>query len=257
MAKKRKQEILLSIGFFVLLVLAWQLFTMKFDSVLIPSSLGTVRAVIELIFEAQTWKSFWLSNQSLAIGFLLSIVVGVIIGLVIGRVAWMERVLDPWLDFLLVLPMAMMMPVIIMTLGFSLSARVLIVFLFAVPVVIINTRAGIREVSPELIDMARVFGANEFHLWRHILIKASAPVMWSGFRSGLARAISGMVLSELLLVAVGVGMMFQIFQGQFDPDKTFGLVALLVAESLFLLKVLRLIERRAIPWFYIDKFQVH
>jgi len=252
---RRKQEIVLSFGLLIAFFVAWHLFTIIFDSVLIPTSIGTGRAAVELIFEIQTWRSFWLSNQSLAIGFVLAIAVGVVIGLIIGRVAWMERGLDPWLDFLLVLPMAMIMPVIIMAVGFSLSARVLVVFLFAVPVVIVNTRAGIREVPPELIDMARVFGANEFDLWKQILIKSAAPVMWTGFRIGLSRGISGMVLSELLLVAVGVGMMFQVFQGAFEPDKTFGLVALLIVESLLLLKVLRLVEHRAIPWFHIDKFQ--
>ena len=75
-------------------------------------------------------------------------------------------------------------------------------------------------------------------------------MIWSGLRAGMARAISGMVLSELLLISVGIGTMFQTFQGQFNPEKTFGLVAILVAESLLILKVMALLERRSIPWFY-------
>jgi ABC-type nitrate/sulfonate/bicarbonate transport system permease component len=59
-----------------------------------------------------------------------------------------------------------------------------------------------------------------------------------------------MVLSELLLISVGIGTLFQTFQGEFNPEKTFGLVAILVAESLLILKVMALIERRSIPWFY-------
>jgi NitT/TauT family transport system permease protein len=66
----------------------------------------------------------------------------------------------------------------------------------------------------------------------------------------MARAISGMVLSELLLVSVGIDTLFQTFQGEFNPEKTFGLVAILIAESLLILKVMALLERRAIPWFY-------
>jgi NitT/TauT family transport system permease protein len=75
-------------------------------------------------------------------------------------------------------------------------------------------------------------------------------MIWSGLRAGMARAISGMVLSELLLISVGIGTLFQTFQGEFNPEKTFGLVAILVAESLLILKVMALIERRSIPWFY-------
>jgi NitT/TauT family transport system permease protein len=243
--------------FLIGFLIAWEVFTGFYNSVLIPSPAGTARATVELLFEAQTWESFWLSNQSLAIGFVLAVSVGVVVGLIIGRVAWMEKVLDPWLGFLLVLPMSMLMPIIIMTLGFSLTARVLVVFLFSVPVIIVNTRAGIREVPAELIEMGRVFGASELDLWKQIFVKSAAPAMWTGFRSGLARAITGMVLGELLLVAVGIGMLFQLFQGEFNPDRTFGLVALLIAESLILLKVLRIVERRMVPWLQVDKFENH
>lgn len=253
MLKNKIKNASISMVFFIFVVLAWQLFISVYDSVLIPSTMGTVRAAFELLLEARTWEAFWISNQSLALGFGVSAVVGITLGFLIGRVAKLERIIDPWLDFLLVLPLAMILPVVIMSIGFSLLSRVLIVCLFAIPVIIINTRAGLRQVSPELIDMARVFGANEYNLWKKILIKGSAPMIWVGLRSGLGRAISGMVLSELLLIAVGIGMLFQIFQGNFDPERTFGLVALLVIESLLLLKLLSYVERRAIPWFYIKK----
>lgn len=242
-------------GFFVLFVIAWYLFAESINSVLIPTPLNTFAALIKLIFEGATWKAFWLSNQSLLIGFFLAVVVGVVIGLMIGRVQWMEQAFNPWLTLLLVLPMSMMMPMIIMAFGFSLAARVFIVFIFAMPTIIVNTRAGIREVPQELIEMGRVFGANEVDLWRHILVKSAAPSMWAGIRIGLGRSITGMMLGELLLVAVGIGVLFKVFQGQFDPDKTFGLVGLLIAESLILMKICRSIERRLIPWFYVSKFE--
>ena len=74
------------------------------------------------------------------------------------RFKWLERALDPWLDFLLVIPIAMIMPFVILTMGFSLTSRCLIVCLFTFPIIVINTRAGLRQVSTELIDMAQVFG---------------------------------------------------------------------------------------------------
>lgn len=249
----KMKKYLPSLGFLIFLILAWQLFKRTYDSILIPSTSGMVRAFFTLLLDGSTWKSFWISNQSLALGFFISAVVGVTTGLLIGRLAWLERAVDPWLDFLLVVPMAMIMPALIMAMGFSLSSRVLIVCFFTVPVIVINTQAGLKQVSSELVDMAHVFGANEYKLWVKILIKGAAPMVWAGLRSGLGRAISGMVLSELLLSAVGIGILFQTFQGNFDPEMTFGLVAMLICESLLLLKIMNVIEHRAIPWFYTER----
>ena len=247
---KRSKQLTISFLFLVGLIIAWQIFISVYDSVLIPSTFGTINAAIELSLDMETWRSFVVSNQSLVIGFVLSSVFGVSLGILISRYKWLERALDPWLDFLLVIPIAMIMPFVILTMGFSLASRCIIVCLFTFPIVVINTRAGLRQVAAELLDMAQVFGANERDIWTKILFKSAAPMIWSGLRAGMARAISGMVLSELLLISVGIGTMFQTFQGEFNPEKTFGLVAILVAESLLILKVMALFERRSIPWFY-------
>ncbi|MHB1128627.1 MAG: ABC transporter permease [Ilumatobacteraceae bacterium] len=254
-ATKKFIGAILAVMFFGVFILAWQLFFQVYDSVLIPAPLGTLRALGDLLVETETWRALWTSNQSLIIGFIATVLIGTTLGILIARLGWLERLVDPWLNVLLVLPMVMFMPVIIMAFGFSLSARVFIVILFAFPVVVVNTRAGIKEVPTELIEMARVFGATETDVWKQILVKASAPAIWTGYRLGLGRSITGMILGELLLVAVGIGRLFQLFKGEFEPDKTFALVCILVVESLVLLRLLRFVERRAIPWANTDTYQ--
>lgn len=241
--------------FFGVFILAWEFFFRIYDSVLIPAPLGTLRALGDLLVEAETWQALWTSNQSLIIGFIAAVLIGTTLGILVARLGWLERLVDPWLNVLLVLPMVMIMPIIIMAFGFSLSARVFIVILFSFPVIVVNTRAGIKEVPTELIEMARVFGATEADVWKQILVKASAPAIWTGYRLGLGRSITGMILGELLLVAVGIGRLFQLFKGQFEPDKTFALVCILVVESLLFLRLLRFVERRAIPWANSDIYQ--
>lgn len=252
---KKYSRFLPVVLFFVAFLVAWQVFVNWHESILIPAPIGTFESSFKLFLTGSTWNYFWLSNQALLLGFFFAIVVGVLIGLIVGRFDWAERVVNPWLSILLVLPMSMLMPVIVVAMGFTLSARVLIVFLFTFPTVIVNTRAGLREVPSELIEMGRVFGANEIDLWRKILLNSAAPAIWTGFRLGLGRAITGMVLGELLLVAVGIGVMFQQFTGEFAPDKTFALVLLLVIESVGVMRLLRAIEVRAIPWFYLQVAQ--
>jgi NitT/TauT family transport system permease protein len=238
----------------VVFFLGWQIWANRRDSILIPNATETIAALWTLVRSGEVWDAFWISNQALIAGYLATVVVGIPIGLLMGRVHAFEKVADVWLNALVVAPMAMLMPIIIMSVGFDLRARALVVFLFAVPMVIVNTRAGVREVPTDLIEMARLFGANERKVWQKILLHGASPAIWTGLRIGLGRAITGMVLGELLLVAVGIGRLMQLYKGQFEPENTYALVVMVVAESLVLMAVVRRIERRLVPWATRDAF---
>jgi NitT/TauT family transport system permease protein len=123
-----------------------------------------------------------------------------------------------------------------------------LVVVFAIPVVIVNSRAGIRSVDRALIEMATSYGAGERQIWREILLPGALPAIMTGVRLGLGRAVTGMVIIELLLVAVGIGSLILSFRGMFMPDMLYGVVVLVVIEALILVSVVRVVERRVAPW---------
>src|SRR6185503_13609582 len=133
-------------------------------------------------------------------------------------------------------------------LGIGIGARVLLVVVFAIPVVIVNARAGIRSVDRSLIEMATSYGAGERQIWREILLPGALPAIMTGVRLGLGRAVTGMVIIELLLVAVGIGSLILSFRGLFMPDMLYGVVVLVVIEALILVSIVRVVERRVAPW---------
>ncbi|MEX2658622.1 MAG: ABC transporter permease subunit [Acidimicrobiales bacterium] len=235
-------------------LLLWELAANWQNSLLIPNASTTLRSVVEVLGTGETWSALWISNQALLFGFGAALLTGIPSGLLMGRVRAIEKMADVWINVLVVLPMAMLMPIIIMSLGFDLRARSLVVLLFAYPMVAVNSRAGVREVPVELIEMSRVFGANEREIWQKVLLYAAAPAIWTGIRIGLGRAITGMILGELLLVAVGIGRLLQLYKGSFEPANTYALVTIVVAESLLLMSLVRRTERRMIPWAHTSVF---
>ena len=70
----------------------------------------------------------------------------------------------------------------------------------------------------------------------------------TGIRLGLGRGITGMVIIELLMIAVGIGNMILRFQGSFEAAKLYATVLLVIFEALALVSLLRMIERRVAPW---------
>ncbi|MHB0858219.1 MAG: ABC transporter permease [Anaerolineae bacterium] len=228
--------------------LLWEVFGRTQSSLLFPSLTETVRALADLVQDPVLWQSLWLSNQALLIGYLAAVITGVPLGLLLGRSRLAEHLADPYINIVLVTPIAAMIPVLLMALGLGLTARAVVVFSFAQVVITVNTRAGMRHVSKGLVAMARTYGANEAQLWRKVLLPGALPGVLTGLRLGLARALAGMVAVELLFVAVGVGRMVLRFQGDFEAAYVYGVVASVLIEALILLKALQLLSRRLTRW---------
>jgi NitT/TauT family transport system permease protein len=226
----------------------WQVYAISAESLLIPTFSDTVVGVVTLVQDIETWEAFWLSNQALIFGFAISLTTGIVAGLAAARFRSIEGFIDPYLNILLVTPMAALIPLLIMSLGIGMASRIVLVFVFSVPVIIVNTRAGVRQVEANLIEMAHSYGASERQVWRKILLPGALPAVMTGVRLGLGRAVTGMVVVELLFVAVGIGNLITGFRGSFDPDLLYAVVILVVIEALILISVVRAIERRIAPW---------
>jgi NitT/TauT family transport system permease protein len=226
----------------------WQLYAESADSLLIPTFTDTITGLIELVQNPETWEAFWLSNQALIFGFAFALAIGLSAGLAAARFRGIEGFIDPYINIMLVTPMAAIIPLLIMSLGIGMESRIVLVVVFSVPVILVNTRAGVRQVESNLIEMATSYGASERQIWRKVLLPGALPAVMTGVRLGLGRAVTGMVVVELLFVAVGIGNLITGYRGSFDPHLLYGVVILVVIEALILISIVRLIERRIAPW---------
>lgn len=229
----------------------WQVATTQGGShLLTPTVPETAAGIASLLVSPAFWNAMIVTNQALVIGFAISVVAGIPTGLAMGRFRRVELFTDVYVNILVVTPMAATFPLLMMSIGIGLSARVLVVVLFAMVMVTVNTRAGVRQVNPTLIDMARCFGADERQVWTTILLPAALPAIMTGIRIAVGRAVTGMVIVELLLVAAGIGALILDFEGQLEAGLMYGTIILVVLESILLIQAARWIERRVAPWAY-------
>ncbi|MEI5098391.1 ABC transporter permease subunit [Streptomyces sp. PmtG] len=233
---------------FAVFATAWELYATARGGLLLPRFTETLRATIGLLGDAELWRALYVSNQALALGFALAVVVGVPVGAALGRFRLLERYADVYLNILLVTPVAAVIPLLVMSVGVGLTSRVALVAAFSVVMVIVNSRAGIRQVDPALIEMARSFGADERWIWRWVLLPGALPAIMTGVRLGLGRAVTGMVLVELLMVSDGLGGLILTYRGLLKAPPLYGTIAIIVAEALLLVSAARWAERGLTGW---------
>lgn len=238
----------LGLSFGVILISLWEWFGHINDGLLFAPFSQTIVAWGELVSSSEIYQALWISNQAMFLGFLAAVIIGIPLGLLIGRVRQLEQFVDVYLNILLVAPMAALIPVVIVGLGIGLAARVVVVFLFALPVIVVNTRAGLKKLDRSLLEMAQSFGATERQLWNKILLPAAMPSIMTGVRLGLGRALSGMVVVELLLVAVGLGKMLLNAMALFEPDRAYAVIIVIIIEVMILMSIAKKIEKRLTGW---------
>jgi len=242
--RDRLWQVVMPVAVAVPVLAVWQLVPAR-GNILIPRFSTFAVAVSRTAVNPEFWQALATSELALLVAYSAAVVIGVPLGLAMGRLRWLEAIADPYVNIALITPAALVMPIILMVLGLTFWARVAVIFMFAITFVVVPCRAGMLTITSNLWEMCRCYGASELQLWRELLVPGCLPAMMTGLRQGLAHAISGMLVAELTLLAVGLGKLLLDAQGHYESATIFAIVFLLVLQSIGLMSLLSWLERRA------------
>jgi NitT/TauT family transport system permease protein len=213
-----------------------------------PSPWATVVAMFALLGSGALLTSTATSLQSLALGFGAAVVLGVPLGLLMGVVPPIGRVARVYLDLLIALPTAALIPLVILSVGINVISSAVIVFAFSAPFVTVNAYGGVRDVRPRLVEMARAFDASWLQLFTRIVLPSALPMILAGLRYGLSRAFVGLIVAELLLSPFGLGRLIMTARSMFEHDRMFATVLWTLLLAGAALAALARVEARLLRW---------
>ncbi len=177
-------------------------------------------------------------------GMAIAIAAGVPIGILMGRFKVADDFLGLWVNLFLSAPLTALVPVIMILFGFGQTTIIVTVVLFAIWIIVLDTRAGVRNASPSLVEMARSFGATPAQLYGKILLLAALPEILTGIRLGVIRGVKGVVIGQLLVSIVGLGELFELYSRSFLLDQFWALTLILFAFALLMAEGVAMLERR-------------
>ena len=213
-----------------------------------PSPGATLTALIALVRSGALLSATVTSLQSLLLGFGGAVVVGVPLGLVMGVVRPVGRVARVYLDVLIALPTAALIPLVILSFGINIASSAVIVFVFSAPFVAMNAYGGVRDVRPRLVEMAQAFDASWGQLLTRIVLPSALPMVMAGLRYGLSRAFVGLIVAELLLSPFGLGRLIMMSRSMFEHDRMFATVLWTLLLAGAALTALARLEARLLRW---------
>lgn len=224
--------------------LLWEVGARLAGSDMFPPLSVVVASLGELLRLPSFQAALVSSARSFALGMALVVVVGIPLGALMGTFRTCDSILNVWVNIFLSAPLTAVVPALMPLLGVGETTVVATVFLFAVWVLILDTREGVRHVPTSLIEMGRVNGATRWQLFTKILLPFAVPEVMTGLRLATIRGVRGLIVGQVIIALLGFGGLFQTFLEGFRMERFWGLVLVVFALGIAVTGAVGCLEQR-------------
>ncbi len=194
------------------------------------------------------WAHLAVTITEAALSFAIGVVLGISFGFLLARVDWLARLLDPYIRIMNALPRVVLAPIFLLWFGLGIWSKVALGVTVVFFIVFFNTYQGVREVDAVLLNNARMLGANERQLLRHVLIPSALTWIFSSLHISIGFAIIAVVVGEYLGASRGVGYIISQAEGVFDTTGVFAGMAVLALVVLVVGAGVNRLERWLLRW---------
>jgi NitT/TauT family transport system permease protein len=240
-------------GFVALILIVWELVAPFISPIFFTSPSAIAVAFYETTVSGELPYFLGQSLQVMFYGLAIAIVVGIILGVATARLRWLDWALDLPITALYATPLVAVVPLLVLWFGIYLKAKIIVVFLFAVFPLVINTYQGVRECDKNMLEVAQSFRSSEWNTWQNVLLPFALPYIIAGIRLAIGRGLIGMIIAEFYTTISGLGFMITKYANVFAMDKTFVPVIVLMVLGVSLTSLLKWFGRRIAPWSHANR----
>ena len=241
---------LLGLGFFVVFVMVWSLFTLGglVSPTFLASPVTMVKEGVRLFVEYNFIHDIGMTVWRVFGGFILATVVAVPLGIAMGTWKGVEAFFEPFVSFCRYLPESAFIPLLILWAGIDEAQKLLVIFIgsvFQVTLMVAVTVGGARR---DLVEAAYTLGANSRGIVARVLIPGAAPGIAETLRLVLGWAWTYVIVAELIGSSSGIGHMITDSQALLNTGQIiFGIIVIgvigLISDLAF-----KALNRRLFAW---------
>ncbi len=193
-------------------------------------------------------ESLLLTLREIAIAYGLAIAGGVAVGAALGLNRLVGRAFGPIVAALYAVPAVVWYPSLMLFFGLDAASKIAFGFLLGFFPITLAVLAGIRQVNPHLVAVARAFGAGPSVVFVKVMVPAMLFTLVGGLRTGLALSVIGVIVGEILGSKAGMGALINHAYGLFRTADYVALVCVTLVLIVGTDGVASLVERRAQRW---------
>lgn len=237
----------LCIVFAVVFVLAgWQVTAVLLDTPALPTPAATVPIFID--FAPSIAPSFVISLYRLLVSLAIGVLFGLPIGLALGRSPKLDMLFAPVLYILYPLPKIVLLPILLVLLGLADAPKIALISLTVFFQVVVVMRDAAKAIPEATVLSVRSLGASRLDVWRHVVLPATLPELFTTLRVSSAVAIAVLFFAEAIAGSTGVGYFIMESWAMVNYPRMFAGIIALAILGVAIYEAFDIAERRLTCW---------
>src|SRR2546426_499047 len=237
-----------TLGLTLLLAWQWGADSKLLDKFFFSRPSDVLARMGQWISSGSIWGHLAVTFTEALLSFVIGVFLGVLLGFLLARVPLLAALLDPYIKIANALPRVVLAPIFLLWFGLGIWSKVALGVTVVFFIVFFNTYQGVREVDPVIVNNARMLGASERQLIRHVLVPSALTWIFSSLHVSIGFAIIAVVVGEYLGASKGIGYTIAQAEGVFDTTGVFAGMAILAAVVLLVGAVVSRLERWLLAW---------
>ena len=190
----------------------------------------------------------WITLLETVLAFATGTGAGLLMGMWLALSPVAAAILDPYIKAMNSMPRVILAPIFAVWFGLGVASKVALGFTLVFFIVFFNVYQGVKEVSPNVLASARMLGASQRQLLRHVYLPSAMSWVFSSLHTSVGLAFVGAVVGEYLGSARGVGYLILQAEGTFDINTVMAGILVLTTFALVLDGVVGVVEKRLMTW---------
>ncbi len=226
----------------------WQLYATvsNVSSLVLPSPSAVLSALVS--DRGALWHNLKPTAAETLLGLALATGVGLLSAVLLHLFVPIRRAFYPLLVASQAIPVLILVPVLVMWLGFGLLPKLLVIALVCFFPIVVTTLSGLDAAEPDMVKLMRTFGAGRWQTFWRVELPGALPGLFTGVRLAAVFSVVGAVFAEWSGANQGLGYLMNVTIANLETAESFATVFVLAAFAILLFALLTLAERRALPW---------
>ena len=203
-----RQGFVLGLLGLVSLFALWQLghwATPELQRKFLPGVDEVVGKIIYLLVNKDFISDIGVSLYRIYLSFFVACLVAVPLGLIMGCFVKVRALVNPTVGGLRYLPAASFVPLLLVYLGPTDTAKMALLFLGCVFFLIALILDNVLAVPKEFVESAQTMGADRKHIILRVALPAAAPQILDSMRNMIAVSWTYLVIAEIVAATDGIG----------------------------------------------------
>lgn len=228
----------------VLIILIWQAAAWIINKSIVPMPLDTLRLFVKGLLSYEILIAAWQTFSKVLLVLALTILIGIPLGLSLGLSNSIYEICRPAIMVIQAVPVISWLTLVIFTWGIGWKGPVFIASISLLPVSILTTVSGVRNLDEKLLEMARLYRVRRADVVKDIYLGALMPFIAAILDVSIGQAWKVILVTEYLCSGRGLGEEILMARMNIDFTRVWAITLIAVSLGIAMERITKILLRR-------------